>query len=318
MLDPQDIYHLDPDVAASLASGPGASGPVLIHVLDGFVDAGSAAELASDHLRERLDARRLVTFDVDQLLNFRSRRPVMIFDEDHWADYESPRLVVDLMTDAEGTGFLLMHGREPDLQWERVVAAVQGLVEQFGVSLAVGVHGIPMAVPHTRPIGATTSATRPELAGVQPRIFGRVSVPAGFGALLERRLGEAGTDAMSFAVHVPHYLAQGQFAPAALTALRRLEVATGLDLDAEALEEAATESLEEIARQAADSEEVLGVVHALERQYDSYVEGAARTSLLAEAVTIPTAEEIGAELERFLAEQASGDDAASGDENGPG
>lgn len=316
MLDPQDIYHLDPDVAASLASSPGASGPVLIHVLDGFVDAGSAAELASDHLRERLDARRLVTFDVDQLLNFRSRRPVMIFDEDHWADYDEPRLVIDLVTDAEGTGFLLMHGREPDLQWERVVAAVQGLVDQFGVSLAVGVHGIPMAVPHTRPIGATTSATRPELTGVQPRIFGRVSVPAGFGALLERRLGEAGTDAMSFAVHVPHYLAQGQFAPAALTALRRLEVATGLDLDAEALEEAATESLEEIARQAEDSEEVLGVVHALERQYDSYVEGAARTSLLAEAVSIPTAEEIGAELERFLAEQTSGDDAEPGDESG--
>ena len=126
MLDPQDIYHLDADVAASLASAPGADGPVLIHLLDGFVDAGSTGELTSDHLRDRLQARRLVTFDVDQLLSYRARRPVMIFDEDHWADYDEPRLVIDLVKDAEGTGFLLMHGREPDLQWERVAAAVQG------------------------------------------------------------------------------------------------------------------------------------------------------------------------------------------------
>jgi len=314
VLDPQDIYHLDADVAASLASAPGADGPVLVHLLDGFVDAGSTAELTSDHLRDRLEARRLVTFDVDQLLSYRARRPVMIFDEDHWADYDEPRLVIDLVKDAEGTVFLLMHGREPDLQWERVAAAVQEIVDRFGVSLAVGVHGIPMAVPHTRPVGATTSATRSELVGVQPRIFGRVSVPAGFGALLERRLGEAGTDAMSFAVHVPHYLAQGQFAPAALAALRRVEITTGLDLDAESLEEAATESLEEIARQAAESEEIQGVVRALERQYDAYVEGVGRTSLLAEPVPIPTAEEIGAEFERFLAEQADAPDEDGGAE----
>jgi hypothetical protein len=42
-------------------------------------------------------------------------------------------------------------------------------------------------------------------------------------------------------------------------------------------------------------------VHALEVQYDAFVAGRGQ-SLMAEA-DLPTAEELGAELERFLAEQ---------------
>src|SRR5690606_31442485 len=108
------------------------------------------------------------------------------------------------------------HGSEPDLRWERVATGLQQVVDRFGVSLVVGVQGIPMATPHTRPVGASVSATRPELAGVQPRIFGKVRVPASFGAMFERRLGESGHDAVGLTMHVPHYLAQGHFAPAAL------------------------------------------------------------------------------------------------------
>ena len=40
--------------------------------------------------------------------------------------------------------FLLLHGVEPDVQWERYVAAVRQIVERFDVPLTVGVHGIPM------------------------------------------------------------------------------------------------------------------------------------------------------------------------------
>jgi hypothetical protein len=52
------------------------------------------------------------------------------------------------------------------------------------------------------------------------------------------------------------------------------------------------------------SEEISEVVLALERQYDAFTDAAQRQSLLAEeAEQMPTADELAAQFERFLAEQ---------------
>ena len=51
------------------------SGPVLLHAVAGFVDAGSAGEVAVDHLLEIGEVTRLVTFDADQLIDL-SRIPI--------------------------------------------------------------------------------------------------------------------------------------------------------------------------------------------------------------------------------------------------
>lgn len=312
MLDPRDIYDVDADVAARVDdSARRGTGPVLLHSLRGFVDAGHTGQVVVDHLTGAGPAERLVTFDVDQLVDYRSRRPVMTFDSG-WTDYDAPELAVDLLHDARGVPFLLLHGVEPDLQWERWVAAVRQVVDRFDVPLVVGVHGIPMGVPHTRPVSVTAHATRAELVADHTSFFGTVQVPASASALLELRLGESGHDAMGFAVHVPHYLAQSSFPSAGLAALRHLERATGLDLAPAALEPAVTETMLEVERQVERSSEVAAVVQALEEQYDAFARSAGRTSLLAQSSDLPTAEEIGAELERFLAEQTG-----PGDEGGP-
>jgi hypothetical protein len=306
MLDPSEIYEVDAEAAdrlAELSTHLSDGGPVLVHAVRGFVDAGSAGQLAADHIREELETTPLVTFDVDQLLDYRSRRPLMTFDSTTWSHYSEPRLGVDLVTDADGVPFLLLHGVEPDVQWERFAAAVRQLVERFDVPLTVGIHGIPMGVPHTRPLSATAHATRPELVADHTSWFGTVQVPASVGALLEYRLGQGGHDAMGFAVHVPHYLAQSPFPLASQTALRNVERSTGLDLRVGALAAAVQEANAEIDRQVEASEEVAAVVHALEEQYDSFARSIGRTSLLAETSDIPTAEELGAEFERFLADQ---------------
>ncbi|GAA2728556.1 proteasome assembly chaperone family protein [Cellulomonas aerilata] len=306
MLDPSDIYEVEPQVAARLAELSAHlpdGGPVLLHAIRGFVDAGSAGQIAAEHIREELDAVRLATFDVDQLLDYRSRRPLMTFDSTTWSDYSEPELVLDLVTDADGVPFLLLHGVEPDVQWERFAAAVRQLVERFDVPLTIGVHGIPMGVPHTRPMTATAHATRPELVADHRSWFGTVQVPASVGALLEYRLGESGHDAMGFAVHVPHYLAQSPFPLASQTALQDVQRSTGLNLRIDALAPAVREATEEIDRQVEASAEVAAVVHALEEQYDSFARSIGRTSLLAETAEIPTADELGEEFERFLASQ---------------
>jgi len=310
LLDPQSIYEVDeaavarvlPRQAADDAPSTGA-GPVLLHALDGFVDAGSAGEIAVEHVTEELTITRLVTFDVDQLLDYRSKRVGMTFDADRWSSYDEPYLVVDHVADREGTGFLLLHGAEPDLQWERVVAAVKGLVERFDVSLTVGFHGIPMGVPHTRPLSLTAHGTRPGLVEDYTSFFGTVRVPGSLAALLEYRLGEAGHDAIGFTVHVPHYLAQSRYAPAAVAALRHVERATGLDLATGMLAEAAADATIEVEKQVDSSSEVKAVVKALEEQYDAFTRSVGRPSLLAEQAPLPTADELGAEFERFLAQQ---------------
>jgi hypothetical protein len=89
-----------------------------------------------------------------------------------------------------------------------------------------------------------------------------------------------------------------------VTLLESVTRATGLSLPDEALREAARRTDEEIGRQVEASEEIAELVDALERQYDAFVDAAGREGLLADQVgNMPTAEELGAQFERFLAEQ---------------
>jgi hypothetical protein len=180
-MDPRQLYTLNEAVVAKLKDHR----PVLIHQLDGFVDAGQAGRLFSANLLENLEHEVLAEFDHDQLHDYRSRRPAMIFDQSVEvlcgpASANLPCL------DGQGEVFLLFSGPEPDVQWERLAAAVVGLIEQFGVRMTVGVHGIPMAVPHTRPITLTAHATDADQGYQLDRPCGT----AGFTGLLEFRLGQ--------------------------------------------------------------------------------------------------------------------------------
>jgi predicted ATP-grasp superfamily ATP-dependent carboligase len=283
---------------------PSRVGMVLVHALTGFVDAGQAGHLAVAHLLENLEHRLVATFDIDQLLDYRSRRPMMIFDEDRWAGYEQPELVLYEVEDCAGTRFLLLTGPEPDLQWERFADAVRELVDDFGISLTVGLGAVPMAVPHTRPVLVTAHATRRELISGYQRWFNTMYIPGHAGALVELRLGEVGHDAMGFVVHVPHYLARMEYPESARGLLEHLARSSGLDLPVDALLPAAQRVLDEVNERVSRSPQSMKVVTNLEEQFDAVMSDSQRRSLLsADAGSLPTGDEIAAELEQFLAEQ---------------
>jgi hypothetical protein len=148
----------------------------------------------------------------------------------------------------------------------------------------------------------TAHATRRELiVGYEPWLH-RVQVPGSAGNLLEYRLGQQGRDALGFAVHVPHYLAQVQYPAAAVELLESLSRATGLLLPTAALRSSAELVRADIDKQIAQSQEATALVHGLEEQYDAYLHGQRGPGLLAESGSLPSADELGAELERFLAE----------------
>ncbi|MCW2523818.1 MAG: hypothetical protein JWO63_2153, partial [Frankiales bacterium] len=182
MLDPAELYEFsEPRLALDR--------PVLVQALDGFVDAGGAVRLAREHLLAGPDTEIVATFDVDQLYDYRARRPDMIFASDHWQSYADPKLALYAARDEAGVAFLVLAGPEPDAQWERYVQAVTQIVETLDVRLAIGLNAIPMGVPHTRPINVISHGSRPELVAKSNNWIGTVRVPASLGHLLEYRLG---------------------------------------------------------------------------------------------------------------------------------
>ena len=139
----------------------------------------------------------------------------MTFKTDHFTDYDDPELNLYALHDTVGTPFLLLAGLEPDLRWERFITAVRLLAERLGVRQVIGLGTIPMAVPHTRPVTMTAHSSDKELIADHQPWVGEVQVPASVSNLLEYRMAQHGHDAVGFTVHVPHYLAQTDYPPAA-------------------------------------------------------------------------------------------------------
>jgi hypothetical protein len=274
----------------------------MVLVLDGFLDAGSAAARAARHLVDLSDGPVVATFDVDELHDYRARRPAMSFVRDHYESYDAPRLVVRLLHDTGGTPYLLLHGPEPDVRWEAFASGVRDVVERFGVTRVVSMGAVPMAVPHTRPIAVTQHANNVELLTGDSRWRGELRIPSSAQALLEVRLGDWGHDALGFVAHIPHYLAQLEYPAASAALLEHVEIAGRLTIDLTELRTEAEEREAEVTRYLAANEEVHDVVTALEQQYDAFTRAEeSGSSLLAGDQPLPTGEEIGQQFEQFLA-----------------
>ena len=296
MIEPSSLYRLEADASRQPQHAP------LLHVsLEGFMDAGNVRSQITEHLLEHLEHEVVASFDMDALIDYRARRPMMTFDSDQWSEFVEPSLTLYRVIDRSGEPFLVLDGLEPDFHWEAFVEAVHQLCLGFGVRRMVSAHGVPMAVPHTRPIGVTQYASNRELLGPADPLFGRVQVPGSAESLLHLRLGEAGVETMGVAVHVPHYLADARFGDAAVAALDTLVGFTGADLPRDELVAAAGLNRTEIAQELSQNEDAAEVVAALEQRYDRFLDGQRKRSLLAaEVAELPSADEIAAEFEDFL------------------
>ena len=231
----------------------------------------------------------------------------MTFTQDRLSDYQAPSLVLHRMVDALGTPFLFLCGHEPDLQWERFSRAVLGLVERFDVNLVAWVHSVPMPVPHTRQIGATVHGNRPDLIEGISTWKTTLDIPSAIGHVLEIKLDAVGRNVVGYAVHVPHYLSDAEYPPAAVAGLEYLGAAASLMLPSERLREAGRAVERQIAEQVEGSSEVAAVVSNLEKQYDEQTEGMARRSLLAgDNDELPDGDELGAAVEAYLASRDAG------------
>jgi PAC2 family len=319
--EPEGLYQLDQAGLAALAEARGGSGGggdlVLLYHFEGFMDAGHAAEQVMEHVlgeRFQIDGGGddgedgnpvVVRFDADRLVDYRAQRPTMTFDTDHWAEYDAPALEVKLARDAIGTPFLVLYGPEPDTEWERFATAVIEVVDKLGVSLSVNFHGIPFAVPHTRPTTLIPHGNRQDLLAGYTKWFDRAQVPGSAMALVEFRLSERGHAVLGLAAQIPHYISRSPYPAAAMRILEAVTGATGLVLPAQDLHTQAQRVAAEIESQVTQGDDELRtMIQSLELQYDSVAGSDSQTNLLAEQqARIPTAEELARQFEQFLAEQ---------------
>lgn len=117
-------------------------------------------------------------------------------------------------------------------------------------------------------------------------------------------MAQHGHEVVGFTVHVPHYLTQTDYPAAAQALLEQVAKTGSLQLPLAVLAEAAAEVQAKIDEQVQASAEVAQVVAALERQYDAFIDAQENRSLLTRDEDLPSGDELGAEFERFLAQQA--------------
>ena len=311
MRSPEEMFTVHRDVTF-------VDRPVLVYAFSGFVDAGHGVRLAAEHILATCEHELIATFDVDEVLDYRARRPRMTYVVDHFAAVDVPQITLHEVRDAKGTPFLLLVGPEPDYQWQRFIAAVALIVDRFDVRMALSLTAVPWPAPHTRPMGLTFHGSDPALLQPYGSVLGEIEVPGHVSAMLELALGERGTPSMGVTAQVPHYLVQFEYPPAAVALIGSLDELAGLSIDARGLAPAASRAEHEIAEQMQGNAEFITVVAALEQQYDQLSAGGSGTTTggladLAPEGGLPTGDEIAAQVEEFL--QGLSDD-GDGDKSG--
>ncbi|MBV9649148.1 MAG: PAC2 family protein [Pseudonocardiales bacterium] len=268
--------------------------PVLLLATESWVDAGLGAQAAIAHILDTIPTEVLATFSSDELIDFRSRRPIVRISDGVVDHLSWPEIQLRAGQDAAGSSVLVLMGPEPNMAWHAFVRAVVGLATQLGVRLVVGLGAYAAPVPHTRPISLMAIATAAELAAQVGVVAGTAEMPAGIQTALQEGFAAAGIPAIGVWARVPHYLAAIPYPAASAALVDALAAVAGLKLDAGELHAAADSVLHQIDEIVANSAEYRDLVSGLEAAFDG--EAAAPPDFSG----LPSGDELAAELERFL------------------
>ena len=275
--------------------------PALLVALEGFVDAGAVAATAGMFLRHRWQSQLVATFDREELIDYRARRPTVVVDSGlvkrvQWPDIELLVARPDGPRDA-----LLLLGPEPDARWSAFAQSVVDLCRQTGVHAVVMLGAYPAAAPHTRPVRIMRASNNARLVSGEPAgqlvpdagdVPGYTG-PIGVATALQVALGDAGIPSVGLWAEVPHYIAASPNPAAALALVRAVSKVMGTDVDATELEAAAKLHAEQVDEAVTEHPEAAELVEALEHHVDA---GNVEERL-------PSGDDIAAEIERFLRNQ---------------
>ncbi|HWL65661.1 MAG TPA: PAC2 family protein [Actinomycetota bacterium] len=263
--------------------------PALIVSFEDWVDAGQSGSSAARHIAEGGEV--VATADPDGIYDYRSHRPVLDIVDGAPKHFAWPEMTLTRRRVSERDLFVLS-GPEPDYRWKEFSAEVLEIALRIGIVEHVSLGAIPSAVPHTAPTQVMMTASSNELLrGSTPAIQGLLRVPAAAVSLVEWALAEAGIPTVGFWAQVPHYASP--FAAGAIALIRRVEDHLGVTIGAGSLEEEVSSQRENLEK-----------IFAANPEATEYLE---RLQGLVGEEPVPPAENIAAEVERFLRNQRRGD-----------
>ncbi len=300
--DQRQMYELE--YPAPAVEDGASSGPTLIVAMQGYADAGHAVEGAAGHLKAALDSRTLATFNNDELIDYRSRRPMVTLSEHEISDVDDIDLDIRVLRDSKGESFLLLSGPEPDLRWEAFSKSVADLADRFNVDKTICLYAAPMGAPHTRPLVVSAHGNDRDLVGKMFTFDGMVSVPGAAAVMIERELHSRGRRVAGYTAHVPHYVASSPYPQAVYQLLQSVSDTSDLQFPLRAIERDMERVAQQLAEQTHGSEEIAQVVAQLEQHYDSEMDSYRKRNpqkMMPGEAQVPSGEEIGEAFENFLA-----------------
>jgi hypothetical protein len=193
---------------------PALRDPFLVVHLHGWTDAGLAAQTAAVFLRSRWNATPLATFDADELIDFRARRPVVrlaggTIEEVTWSPTE-----LLAATPGDERDAVLLLGPEPDFRWRAFCDEVVEACRRLGVVEVFGLGAFPAPALHTDPVAVVGTSADSDLAARLETVPMIVELSSGIQTVLEEWLHRAGIPATGLWARVPPYLAGGAHPPA--------------------------------------------------------------------------------------------------------
>ena len=283
--------------------------PVLVASFEGWNDAGDAATMAVRHLQDAWGAERFATIDPEEFHDFTEDRPVVrlvdgITREIQWPEHALSSCAVP-GADRDAAFLVAV---EPQLRWRTYTNLVVEMARELRCSLVITLGSLLSDTPHTRPVKITGTAHDAQLALRLGLSRSRYEGPTGIVGVLHDQLGRAGLASASLWAQVPHYVGRNPSPPAALALVERTGALLGADIDTTELRAAAAEYLAEIDEVVEADDEARLYVRGLEAAEDA---PAGDDPLLLgdlrrpedDGVTLAGADELAAEVQRFLREQ---------------
>ena len=281
----------------SYADLPRLSSPLLVVMLQGWIDASGAAHAAMQRLVKETGATTLVSFDSDEFLDFRARRPTMELRQGINTGLVWPSTELLLGRDINGKEILLLTGQEPDSKWNHFSEVVADLSRRLGVRKMIGLGAYPFATPHTRAVNLSCTSPSSDAIAALPYARSSVDVPGGIEAVLEHVLTGRGIPCVGVWAQVPHYVTSMPYPPATVALLSAVCDTGGVSLDVSEVRVEASAHRERLDALVAANPEHAELLSQLESAYDVAHERDER------AASIPSGDELAAQFEAYLREQ---------------
>ena len=291
--------------------------PIMLYAFAGWADAAESATHALRYLIRHLKGEKFAEVDPEEFYNFTRVRPKSKFDDDGVRYIEWPANEFFAIKREGAKDLVIFVGVEPNLRWRTFCEAMLEVIRGIGVSQVVHVGALLDAVPHTREIRVTGTATSPELQellqGIEVR-RSRYTGPTGITAVLSDTLRRVSIPTVSLWGHAPHYLQVSPNPKVSLKLVNGLERLIDVQVDVEALRSQGLNFERRVEQALADEPEVIAYIERLEAQWDSNPRRSGRGgSSTTESDEMPDPDQAVRGIEEFLRQERSPDQGDAGD-----